>query len=142
LVLLLLLSAVFLSGMFLSAIPALAADWKILAEDTEGIPVYYDAEGVAHAAGSAVYKVWTKIVNKKGLLPIPEYEYYDEALHLVEIDCETRVHRTTKGQILDEKGDVAATYLNEPNARWEPIEPGTLGDTLADAICPKPEKKK
>jgi len=129
------------------------AEWLPIGKDRVGNELLVDLETVVKRSG--IIKTWMKgIYSDEGRkeriqdriiskVSIERYETLGYALELQEIDCVKREFRvmaytdyTADGRILHK-----TTIEQQPSEGWEPIIPESMGEIVAQIVCPSPSSK-
>jgi len=108
---------------------------------------YYDNESMTYVSPKVI-KVWDKIKYSKSRKEdeiksrrenkesIDGYDKLDFKIALTEVDCINNTQKTIKTVDYDVQGKILDEY-NYPDMEMEQTLPGSIGDLLRIAVCPK-----
>ena len=147
-----LLVPVFLFGLFTPDPAAADERWRLIGKSRTDTEWYIDDETI-FSPDEDIVAAWLKSVPDKAA-PAPrvgeevaetilkdiqrrnfgEYEYTEA---LWEINCSQDMFRVIYFVAYDRNGETATSSLT-PGAAWAPLIPGSVGETLRDAVCGDP----
>lgn len=127
-------------AIFFFCLEGWGADWRVNSA-SENFTYLYDQENIEEVSAD-ILKVWQKWVPspKKVKEMVQEddlrYENWDDTVFLTEIDCGEGLQRLLRIWEHDTSGNV--TYTEDySDSCWIFIIPGSVGEALFKAICPK-----
>ncbi len=123
--------------------------WKLIGKSRTDTHWYIDAETICHPLGDII-SVWVKtipekiktdysqkdepdiILKKIQARNFGDYEYTEA---LWELDCRKEMFRLLYFCAYNRDGGIISSVLT-PDAEWSFILPGSIGETVRDAVCP------
>ena len=118
---------------------ALAEQWIEVGADPEA-KFYVDVDSIAmvndtlHAIKRGIYT--HTLTESLGGSPV----VFKETRGLVELDCELRVNRVTRIDMLDESGTVVWSSGHMPRRLWLSVKPNSHAEATLDVACAHFEK--
>lgn len=107
-----------------------AAEWRLLATNENGVPVYYDAESITQAGQDRVC-VNLKAVFSGSASPVAGLGDYSHSFSLIEMDCAGRQYLIRQTTLFDNEGRSLSVY----SPRWGDLPPEPQMERLFEVAC-------
>lgn len=124
------IAIVFLVFSAASAAPACGEEWRHLATNENGVPVYYDAESIAPSGRDRVC-IRVKAVFSGSASPAAGLGDYSHSLSLLEVDCAGRQYIIRQTTVFDSEGRALSVY----SPRWGDLPPEPQMESLFRTAC-------